>query len=32
MKAARWHQAHDIRVEDIVEPEAGADQVKIKVD
>lgn len=31
MKAARWHQAKDIRVEDVPEPQAGPGQVKIKV-
>ena len=31
MKAARWHHAKDIRVEDIPEPVVNAGQVKIKV-
>jgi len=31
MKAARWHAAKDIRVEDTEIPEAGAKQVKIEV-
>ena len=31
MKAARWHAARDIRVEDVPEPEAGPGEVKIKV-
>lgn len=31
MKAARWHQAHDIRVEDIEEPAVSPGRVKIKV-
>ncbi|TNC48559.1 2,3-butanediol dehydrogenase [Rubellimicrobium rubrum] len=31
MKAARWHSAKDIRVEDIDEPAPGPGQVKIKV-
>ncbi|AQS41165.1 MAG: Putative zinc-binding alcohol dehydrogenase [Candidatus Tokpelaia hoelldobleri] len=31
MKAARWHKAHDIRVEDIPEPAISAGRVKIKV-
>lgn len=31
MKAARWYQARDIRVEEIKEPSPSAGQVKIKV-
>jgi (R,R)-butanediol dehydrogenase/meso-butanediol dehydrogenase/diacetyl reductase len=31
MKAARWYGAHDVRIDDIPEPEAGRDQVKIKI-
>ncbi|KFX00581.1 butanediol dehydrogenase [Pectobacterium betavasculorum] len=31
MKAARWYQARDIRVEEIAEPVVSAGQVKIKV-
>ncbi|MCX8999280.1 2,3-butanediol dehydrogenase [Rhizobiaceae bacterium BDR2-2] len=31
MKAARWHKAHDIRVEEVTEPGPSAGQVKIKV-
>ncbi|CAO96417.1 2,3-butanediol dehydrogenase [Erwinia tasmaniensis] len=31
MKAARWHKAHDIRVEDIEEPRVSAGKVKIKI-
>ncbi|MDO5613254.1 MAG: 2,3-butanediol dehydrogenase [Paracoccus sp. (in: a-proteobacteria)] len=31
MKAARWHKAKDIRVEDVAEPAPGPGQVKIKV-
>lgn len=31
MKAARWHAARDIRVEDVPEPQAGPGEVKIKV-
>ncbi|WP_272792028.1 MULTISPECIES: alcohol dehydrogenase catalytic domain-containing protein [unclassified Shinella] len=31
MKAARWYNMRDIRVEEILEPEAGAGQVKIKI-
>lgn len=31
MKAARWHKARDIRVEDVPEPTPGPGQVKIKV-
>lgn len=31
MKAARWHKARDIRIEDIPEPTVGPGQVKIKV-
>ncbi|CBJ46794.1 2,3-butanediol dehydrogenase [Erwinia amylovora] len=31
MKAARWHKAHDIRIEDIEEPLVSAGKVKIKV-
>lgn len=31
MKAARWHGAKDIRVEDVAEPSVGPGQVKIKV-
>jgi (R,R)-butanediol dehydrogenase/meso-butanediol dehydrogenase/diacetyl reductase len=31
MKAARWHKAKDIRVEDVDEPKPGPGQVKIKV-
>jgi (R,R)-butanediol dehydrogenase / meso-butanediol dehydrogenase / diacetyl reductase len=31
MKAARWYQARDIRVEEVPEPKAEAGQVKIKV-
>jgi len=31
MKAAVWHQAKDIRVEEVQEPKAGKGQVKIKV-
>lgn len=31
MKAARWHKVHDIRVEDIPEPQVEAGKVKIKV-
>ena len=31
MKAARWHGARDIRIEDIAEPNPGPGQVKIKV-
>ncbi|ABV95869.1 alcohol dehydrogenase GroES domain protein (plasmid) [Dinoroseobacter shibae DFL 12 = DSM 16493] len=31
MKAARWHGAKDIRVEDVDEPTPGAGEVKIKV-
>ncbi|CTQ33976.1 2,3-butanediol dehydrogenase [Jannaschia rubra] len=31
MKAARWHKARDIRIDDIEEPTPGEGQVKIKV-
>ncbi len=31
MKAACWHKAHDIRVEEVPEPAPAAGQVKIKV-
>lgn len=31
MKAARWHKAKDIRVEEVAEPSPGPGQVKIKV-
>ncbi len=31
MKAARWHRARDIKVEDIEEPQVSAGTVKIKV-
>lgn len=31
MKAARWHAAKDLRVEDIAEPSPAAGEVKIKV-
>ena len=31
MKAACWHKAHDIRVEEVPEPAPKAGQVKIKV-
>ena len=31
MKAARWYKAHDIRIDDIEEPEVSAGKVKIKV-
>ena len=31
MKAARWYQAHDIRIDDIEEPQVSAGRVKIKV-
>lgn len=31
MKAACWHKAHDIRVEEVAEPQPAAGQVKIKV-
>lgn len=31
MKAARWHKARDIRVEDVADPRPGPGQVKIKV-
>ena len=31
MKALRWHGKRDIRYEDVPEPEAGANQVKIKI-
>ncbi len=31
MKAARWHKARDIRVEEVQEPSAGPGEVKVKV-
>jgi (R,R)-butanediol dehydrogenase / meso-butanediol dehydrogenase / diacetyl reductase len=31
MKAALWHNAKDIRVENIAEPTVGKEDVKIKV-
>lgn len=31
MKAARWYKAHDIRIDDIEEPQVSAGKVKIKV-
>ncbi|MEA9391193.1 2,3-butanediol dehydrogenase [Acerihabitans sp. TG2] len=31
MKAARWYKSHDIRVDDIEEPQVSAGKVKIKV-
>ncbi|MFE3835570.1 2,3-butanediol dehydrogenase [Pseudogemmobacter sonorensis] len=31
MKAARWHKARDIRIDEIDEPDAGPGQVKIRV-
>ena len=31
MKAARWHAARDIRVEDVPEPKPGPGEVKVKV-
>ena len=31
MKAARWHGAKDIRVEEVAEPSVGPGQVKVKV-
>ncbi|MEN3794643.1 2,3-butanediol dehydrogenase [Fulvimarina sp. MAC3] len=31
MKAARWHAAKDIRVEEVTEPDCGPGEVKIKV-
>lgn len=32
MKVARWHNARDIRVEEVEEPKAGKGKVKIKVE
>lgn len=32
MKAVRWHNARDIRVEEVEEPKAGKGKVKIKVE
>jgi len=31
MKAARWYKSHDIRIDDIEEPQVSAGKVKIKV-